>query len=103
MHTGDALSHQRWIAARPSSLRCFAGAQPGAFSAVPTTGLPSLMERREPELAELANAEPHFAVLTVVVQRLEWLHLHTRGQRRASFVWAGGAGEGTCDMQWLNP
>jgi pyridoxine/pyridoxamine 5'-phosphate oxidase len=103
VHTGDAVSHQRWVAARPSSLRCFAGAQPGAISAVPTSGLPAQMEGREPEALELAGAEPHFAVLTVATQRLEWLHLHTRGQRRAAFVWASSAGDGICDMQWLNP
>ena len=133
VHAGDALSHQRWSASRPSSLRCFAGAPPGAISAEPTSGLPAHMEGREPEAAELANAEPHFAVLTVAVQQLEWLHLHTRGQRRAAFTWPGGAEQGqaeqggadqggadqgkveqraadqggtvesVCHMQWLNP
>ena len=101
VHAGDALSHQRWTASRPSSLRCFAGAQPGAISAEPTSGLPAQLEGREPESAELADAEPHFAVLTVAVQRLEWLHLHSRGQRRAAFVWANG--DGSCEMDWLNP
>ena len=118
VHASDALAHQRWAASRPSSLRCFAGAPPGATSAVPTSGLPAQMEGREPELAELADAEPHFAVLAVAVQQLEWLHLHTRGQRRAAFAWAGGAeqvgagqnegagdgkGGSVCDMRWLNP
>ena len=120
VHVGDALAHQRWSASRPSSLRCFAGAPPGATSAVPTSGLPAQMEGREPELAELADVEPHFAVLVVCVEQLEWLHLHTRGQRRAAFAWAGGAdqssagqndgdGDGggggctVCDMRWLNP
>ena len=103
VHAGDALSHQRWAASRPSSLRCFAGSQPGAISSVPTSGLPAQMEGREPEVLELADAEPHFAVLTVAAQRLEWLHLHTRGQRRAAFVWANDAGDGACDMYWLNP
>ena len=123
VHAGDALSHQRWSASRPSSLRCFAGAPPGAMSSEPTSGLPAHMEGREPEAAELADAEPHFAVLTVAVQQLEWLHLHTRGQRRAAFTWPegaeqreaeqrkveqggaeqGGAVESVCHMQWLNP
>ena len=101
VHTGDVLSHQRWVASRPSSLRCFAGAPPGVASQMPTSGLPAELEGREPELAELADAEAHFAVLTVGVGRLEWLHLHTRGQRRAAFDWTGG--EGHCQMQWLNP
>ena len=120
VHAGDALAHQRWAASRPSSLRCFAGAPPGATSTVPTSGLPAQLEGREPELAELADSEPHFAVLAVAVEQLEWLHLHTRSQRRAAFAWIGGsekggAGEGAgagagagagdivCDMRWLNP
>ena len=101
VHAGNALSHQRWSASRPSSLRCFAGAPPGRISAVPTSGLPVQLEGREPELAELADAEQHFAVLTVAVQQLEWLHLHSRGQRRAAFAWRSV--DANCDMQWLNP
>ena len=101
VHAGDALSHQRWSASRPSSLRCFAGAQPGAVSSEPTSGLPVQLEGREPELADLADAEQHFAVLTVAVQQLEWLHLHSRGQRRAVFAWHSS--DTHCEMQWLNP
>ena len=101
VQAGDALSHQRWVASRPSSLRCFAGAPPGAVSPMPTSGLPADLEGREPDLAELADAEAHFAVLTVAMRRLEWLHLHTRGQRRAAFAWDGT--NVSCQMQWLNP
>jgi pyridoxine/pyridoxamine 5'-phosphate oxidase len=103
VHTNDELSHQRWAAARPSSLRCFLGAQPGGVSAEPTSGLPPQMEGREPDLAELQIAEPHFAVLQLTVQRLEWLHLHTGGQRRALFTWADQSADSQCAMQWLNP
>ena len=103
LHSGNALSHQRWAASRPSSLRCYAGAQPGAMSQQPTSGLPAQFESREPELAELADVRQYFAVLTIAVQRLEWLHLHSRGQRRASFCWAGVPGTDVCAMQWLNP
>jgi len=102
VQANNTLSHQRWAAARPSSLRCFLGARPGELSPVPTSGLPAQLEGREPELHELAVAEPNFAVLQVAVQRMEWLHLHTRGQRRALFTWAGGE-PGHCTMQWLNP
>ena len=102
VHAGDALSRQRWAASRPSSLRCYLGAQPGAVSPEPTSGLPAQVLGREPELSELASAEPYFAVIDVTVQRLEWLYLHTRGQRRALFVW-DAAGEQDCSMQWLNP
>ena len=103
VHANNALSHQRWAAARPSSLRCYLGAQPGATSVMPTSGLPAQVEGREPELHELAVAEPNFAVLLVSVERMEWLHLHTRGQRRALFKWAEGGEHSSCTLQWLNP
>lgn len=102
-HAANPLSRQRWAASRPSSLRCYLGDSPGAVSATPTSGLPAHVEAREPELAELASAERYFVVLTVVVQRLEWLHLHTRGQRRASFAWPATPDSDGCSMQWLNP
>jgi pyridoxamine 5'-phosphate oxidase len=103
VHANDALSHQRWAASRPSSLRCYLGAQPGAASAEPTSGLPVHVEGREPELHELEIAEQNFAVLQIAVQRMEWLHLHTRGQRRALFSWVDAPADGHCAMQWLNP
>ena len=103
VHANNASSHQRWAAARPSSLRCYLGAQPGAPSDAPTSGLPAQVEGREPEPHELVIAEPNFAVLLVSVQRMEWLHLHTRGQRRALFKWAEGGEHSSCTMQWLNP
>ena len=103
VHANDALSRQRWAAARPSSLRCYLGAQPGVASAEPTSGLPVHVEGREPDLQELEIAEQNFAVLQVTVQRMEWLHLHTRGQRRAEFVWVNSVKGDGCSMQWLNP
>lgn len=103
VQVNNALSHQRWAASRPSSLRCYLGAQPGAASPAPTSGLPAQVEGREPELHELAVAEVNFAVLQIAVQRMEWLHLHSRGQRRALFTWVDGNAQSSCTMQWLNP
>lgn len=103
VHSNDALSHLRWVASRPSSLRCYLGAQPGGISPEPTSGLPPQVEEREPEPAELQVAEPHFAVLQVSIHRMEWLHLHTRGQRRATFVWGKESSGNGCTMHWLNP
>ena len=103
VHINDVLSDQRWKSSRPSSLRCYLGAQPGSNSLQPTSGLPRELEEREPEWAELQGAQSNFAVLAVSVQRLEWLHLHTGGQRRALFTWTGASDGSECCMQWLNP
>ena len=103
LHAANSLSDQRWASSRPSSLRCFLGAPPGGISPVPTSGLPRDMEGRVPELAELQAARPHFAVLQVTIEQLEWLHLHTGGQRRAVFNWPAQSAGSDCRMQWLNP
>ena len=103
LHVNNALSHQRWTASRPSSLRCYLGAQPGLISTIPTSGLPHQVEGQEPGMPELTSAEPHFAVLQIAAHRLEWLHLHTRGQRRAVFTWPEAQADTACDMHWLNP
>ena len=66
---------------------CCEGAQPGAVSDEPTGGLAVALEGRKPENHELMSAEANFTVIKVTVQRLEWLHLHTRGHRRAEFNW----------------
>ncbi len=103
LHINDAVSQQRFKGSRPSSLRCFLGAQPGSASPVASSGLPAGLEGREHEWAELQAAEANFAVLNVCVHQLEWLHLHTAGQRRALFVWADKTNDSKCAMQWLNP
>ena len=103
VHANDSLSHLRWIGSRPSSLRCYLGAQPGNTSPGQTSGLPAHVEGREPDVQELVSAEPNFAVLQLSVQRLEWLHLHSRGQRRALFTWADAPASSRCDMRWLKP
>jgi pyridoxamine 5'-phosphate oxidase len=111
VHAGDALAHDRWKASGESSLRCYLGRAPGTPSAEPTSGLPSDMQASIPSRAELAPGQQHFAVLEVDVQRLEWLYLHSRGQRRALYQWqTGAAGQpeqpgkpGHWAMGWLNP
>ncbi len=99
LHTGDALAEARWQASSPSSLRCYAGQTPGDISAVPTSGLPAELEGRVPQWAELSSAQAHFAVLSITLQRMEWLYLHTGGQRRALYQWT----DSDCVMNWLNP
>lgn len=105
VHAGDALAHERWQASGESSLRCYLGNAPGVPSAEPTSGLPSALQASIPSRAELAPGQQHFAVLEVDVQRLEWLYLHSRGQRRALYQWQSGAvGQpGHWTKGWLNP
>ena len=99
LHVGNALANARWQASSASSLRCYLGIAPGATSAQPTTGLPPDLEGVIPGRAGLTAGEENFAVLQVKLQRLEWLYLHSRGQRRALYRWDAGG----LTMEWLNP
>ena len=99
LHMGNALANARWQASSASSLRCYLGKAPGATSAHPTTGLPPELEGAIPGQAELSVGQENFAVLQVKLQRLEWLYLHSRGQRRALYNWDAAG----LQMDWLNP
>lgn len=99
LHTNDALAEARWQASSPSSLRCYVGNAPGEITHKPSSGLPAELEGRVPDWAELTGGQAHFAVLSITVARMEWLYLHTRGQRRALYQWAGS----DYTMNWLNP
>lgn len=46
-----------------------------------------------------AEAFAHFAVITVDVTGMEWLHLARDGHRRAAFTWAAGV----AGQHWLVP
>jgi pyridoxamine 5'-phosphate oxidase len=89
-----------WEASAPSSRRCYlAEAAPGTHSAVPISGLPTHVESRVPSVAETAPGRKNFAILSVEIERLEWLYLASDGHRRAAFTRDGTGWSG----QWLVP
>jgi hypothetical protein len=94
LHTSDALADQQWRDASPNALRCFSAPLPAAPCA-----LPSDHDDSEATRKTVAAGRQFFAVLSVGIVRLEWLYLHTHGQRRALFCWH----EEQWQMQWLNP
>lgn len=94
LHTGDALADQHWRDASPNALRCFAGPTPATPCASPSDHDSSTATRQT-----VATGREFFAVLSITIDRLEWLYLHSHGQRRALFEWQ----ENQWRMQWLNP
>lgn len=94
LHTSDTLADQHWRDASPNALRCFSGPLPAAPCA-----LPSDHDGIEATRTSVAGGREFFAVLRVEISQLEWLYLHTQGQRRALFEWQ----EEHWLMQWINP
>lgn len=80
-----------WAAATPFARRCYmVEAAPGSPLPGPGSGLPAEVEGRKPEPAELVTARANFAILTVAVTEIDWLHLAQTGHRRARFMDGSG-------------
>lgn len=91
------------VAAGDRAAAEWAGLHPGSratygVSLVPGTVLDDPSDADRERLSE-ADAFANFAVIDVVVTRLEWLHLAPGGHRRAVFTWAGEAWNQT----WVVP
>ncbi len=95
-----AAADAAWAASAPSSRRGYlATLAPGTTSKTPTSGLPAAVEGRVPTLAESEAGRANFAVLTVTLSRIDWLHLAHDGHRRALFERDGDGWAG----RWLVP
>ena len=99
MDKGD-VADAAWLASSPSSRRCYLTRYgPGSVTDKPISGLPASLESRVPERSETEAGRINFAVLTVTLDKLEWLYPAHDGHVRARFAhqpdgWGG---------QWLIP
>lgn len=105
LHDEDAVAEAAWAGSRPGSRLCYA-VEPGPGTPVATPPpAPVPLAGRE------AGTRANFAVIHLVFDRLEWLHLHHAGHRRALFLWGaegdaeGGAKPGPSGSRgtWLVP
>ncbi len=101
IHSDDDLADSAWSGTRAFSRRCYlADEVPGEASPTPTSGLSADLERRNPGQEESEAGRKNFRVVTVTAERLDWLYLAARGQRRARFSWDSA---GQCTADWLVP
>ena len=78
LHTDDALAAAEWARTPPGSRLAYGVAgEPGAVVPAPP-----------PSPADPNAGRAQFAVIALVFDRLEWLHLAREGHRRARFAWA---------------
>lgn len=103
LHSDDAFGDARWSSSALTSLRAYLGDTPGKVTQSASSGLPEHLLGRAPTANEAAQGRGNFAALQVDVQRVEWLYLHSRGQRRAQFDWQADAQNPAWQMAWLNP
>lgn len=101
VHDDDPDSDAAWEATSTMSRRCYlTDAAPGTPSTTPTSGLSAeLAAVLRPPLEATHAGRERFAVVSVRVQSLDWLHLAAAGQRRAGF----SRNDGDWIAQWMVP
>ncbi len=72
-----------WASADNYARRCYLADAPGSSSETPTSGLPQWAEGRKPTDDQLADARQNFAILRVMLDRIDWFMLAHEGHRRA--------------------
>jgi len=92
VHIGDQLAREAWAATRDFSRIC--------YQVMRGPGEPASDPREVPFSKQESNdGEDHFAVISALVTRMEWLYLAAHGHRRAEFFWQDGDWRG----RWLVP
>jgi len=92
IHIDDDLAGEAWAATRDFSRVCYQVMKgPGEVVSDPRT-IPFSAE-------ESRDGADHFAVISALITRIEWLYLAAQGHRRAEFVWQDGDWQG----RWLVP
>ncbi len=95
-----ALVDEAWASTSASGRRSYLTTlAPGSVSDAATSGLPVAFERGVPSLTESEAGRANFAIVPVLLNRLEWLHLAATGHRRAGFT----LGEDKWTGEWLIP
>jgi pyridoxamine 5'-phosphate oxidase len=87
-----AAADDAWEQSTLFARRCYmAEVPPGQVSPIPTSGLPTEIEGKQPPSEEVALARPNFALLLFEFDHLEWLYLASQGHRRAQWQWDNDA------------
>ncbi len=101
VHTTDELSDRHWQQTSPSNRRSYlAIPAPGSLQPEPTSGLPEGLDTRQPTQEESETGRANFAVITIQIQQLDWLHLDKGGHRRAMFQYEVGK---LTEASWIIP
>ena len=100
IHYLDAVATEAWSALPgPIRLNYCTPLAPGREIRKPGEALPKAWKGRMPAKDEMQIGWPNFAVIASTIDRLDWLQLTEKENRRAGFVWDGTEFKGS----WLVP
>ncbi|MEM9083930.1 MAG: pyridoxamine 5'-phosphate oxidase family protein [Planctomycetota bacterium] len=102
VHAQDEIAKAAWESSQLTSRRCYlAPAAPGSAADAPSPNLPEEFRSGVPSEDESAPGFENFAVIRTIADEIDWLHLGSRGHRRAKFAW--GSGEKVNVSTWAEP
>ncbi len=96
LHLDDELADEIWKAQGEEGRSHYQkGEAPGTVVETPRSGHPG----RDGDAEEVEDPRQYFGVVSTVVDRIDWLHLHPEGHYRAEFEWTSQGFRGT----WIVP
>jgi pyridoxamine 5'-phosphate oxidase len=88
VETDSSAADEAWKSSTPFARRCYLAEHAPALEVeLPTSGLPTAIEGKQPEEADLIPGRPNFAILLFSFDQIEWLYLANSGHRRARWRW----------------
>ncbi len=91
IHITDLLAEGHWQQTSLGNRRSYlAIPAPGSEQPAPTSGLPNGLDTREPTQEESEKSRFNFAVISIRIWHLDYLHLAKGGHRRAMFSYEEG-------------
>ena len=102
VESAGPLADAAWAEASAFARRCYLIKDgPGTAAPHPLSGLPAELEGIGPTEDQLLPGRANFAVVQIVLDRLDWLHLAHDGHRRAQF--RRGSANQSWQGTWIVP
>ncbi|MEC4986156.1 MAG: pyridoxamine 5'-phosphate oxidase family protein [Oscillatoria sp. PMC 1076.18] len=101
LHFDDELANYLWNNSSPQSLKLYVKPiAPNTIVAEPSSGLvKEIATANLTNLKQVAAGRENFAVIETVINKIDFLHLHSEGSYRAVFRWKEGEFKGN----WIIP
>lgn len=100
LHTEDNLANEQWENSKLQSRKCYLSElSPGTEVKESHSGASELFESRTPSEEESMVGQKNFCVISIKINKIDWLYLRSKGHLRCVFIIDGD----NIKKQWLAP
>lgn len=102
IHHEDIISKNAWQLTRLISRKCYLTTKsPSSFTSLAEDGVPEILKGKSPDQKQSENGYKNFAVISNMIESIEWLHLAHSGHRRLHIDLKHGVDK--ISFQWMIP